>query len=67
MGLSYHIIVRKANITSLGNVLSFQYLVHVFKGDFRPRNSVYEITELDVSKTSAADMQGSTTRADGES
>ncbi|CAL2263554.1 unnamed protein product [Prunus armeniaca] len=29
--------------------------------------SLLEITELDVSKTSAADMQGSTTRADGES
>ncbi|CAL2263610.1 unnamed protein product [Prunus armeniaca] len=29
--------------------------------------SLLEITELDVYKTSAADMQGSTTRADGES
>ncbi|CAB4282224.1 unnamed protein product [Prunus armeniaca] len=30
-------------------------------------DNVLKITELDVYKTSAADMQGSTTRADGES
>lgn len=36
--------LRASETKSLANMLLFQYLVNVFEGDFRPRNSVYEDT-----------------------
>ncbi|KAG6756085.1 hypothetical protein POTOM_039505 [Populus tomentosa] len=73
--------LQALEIKSLRNMLLFQYLVNALEGDFLPRNRVYEetmnwthlresllnmllIMDLDMSRKKA-DMQGSTTRADG--
>ncbi|KAB5534065.1 hypothetical protein DKX38_017151 [Salix brachista] len=73
--------LQALEIKSLRNMLVFQYLINALEGDFLPRNRVYEetmnwthlresllslllIMDLDMSRKKA-DMQGSTTRADG--